>query len=839
MEDLSMNKIRNILIGALALFTAFTSYAENLPVLPAPDQIATLPRPGGFKDSFNQQLDRAAALGRSLQARPVRNRFGDEPLAVVSIDPGLLRAPVSPRVNKQVLALGSRPQPGPLTIQIDNRELRLAWVAEAVDRSGAIRHETMQLLGVPNGYARFSVSGDLIVGTIVTPQAIYRIVPSGEGTQAVFATLATDSAYARSKYALQLPAGLGDSALERRHVQLERLAEIQPEYVDSSEAGRSLVLRGGKLGRITGKADAEQVRAVINSIDKLANAPEGLELRIERISSHGQGNQIEFHQLVKGVPYFALNEMGTDKAGNVVSVRTQFVDPSKAEEASISQSEAQRHAVKAIEDRIKAPLKEFEILKPTELYYYRDASTQRLAPYYTFYLRAQRTDGTWAVHVDATNGSARILENPQEFGWRVCADASSTAHPTSCMDVGADVIWYHTYNHPNGPGIQQCPYRDPGNPLSKCVQTDPAKGANAMNEANWVLHTVQQTNPTVCCDRIGGGDHIVDLIFKTSATTAVAEYNVGSESIQSATNSDYLRNQDVAWHEFGHHVLYKNATSFPFSTTYGTSGEYFTTVFVEAVGDLMTAGITLNARPSTITYGNIGDAWTVGDGGFPPAGMTQRHLDDPNVTSFYHISTASTPHDASRAISKYFYKIYSTSGISAARFLELLIQVTRNISDVDQNHLDLVDLKAALLASVRAGETALSAAITARFDEMYNNIPGVGGPNPPVGVPISTTAPAAPYPLTATFDSCVIVDNLRLTQWRLQWPRPPFATSFTAIVQQINGPLTDTETTTGTLVFVQTNVNASAWVFACSASGSCGGASNIVTVSPRPECSNF
>jgi hypothetical protein len=371
------------------------------------------------------------------------------------------------------------------------------------------------------------------------------------------------------------------------------------------------------------------------------------------------------------------------------------------------------------------------------------------------------------------------------------------------------------------------------------VQTDPAKGANAMNEANWVLHTVQQTNPTVCCDRIGGGDHIVDLIFKTSATTAVAEYNVGSESVQSATNSDYLRNQDVAWHEFGHHVLYKNATSFPFSTTYGTSGEYFTTVLVEAVGDLMTAGITLNARPSTITNGNIGDPWIVGDGGFPPAGMTQRNLADSNVTSFYHISTAATPHDASRAISKYFYRIYTTSGISAARFLELLIQVTRNISDVDQNHLDLVDLKAALLASVRSGETALSAAITARFDEMYNNIPGVSGPNPPVGVPISTTAPAAPYPLTATFDSCVIVDNLRLTQWRLTWPRPPFATSFTAIVQQINGPLTDTETTTGTLVFVQTNVNASAWVFACSASGSCGGASNVVTVSPRPECSNF
>ena len=730
-----MKKIRSILIGALALFIAFTSYAENLPVLPAPDQIARLPRPGGFKNSLHQQLERPAGTTGSLQAQasqPIRNRLGNEPIAVVSIDPDLLRTPISPSANNQVLAVGKRPEAGPLTIQIDNREFRLAWVAETVEGSGAVRHESMQLLDVPNGYARFSVSGDLVVGTIVTPQAIYRIVPSGQGKQAVFATFATESSYANSRYTRQLSASLESSALERRHVRLERLAEIQPEYVDSSEAGRYLGIRGGKLGRITGRADANQVRAVIDSLGDLANAPESLEVRIEGISSHQEGNHIEFRQLVEGTAYFALNEIDTDKAGNVVNLQTQFVDASKAEEVSILQSEAQRRAVKAIEDRIKAPLKEIELLKPTELYYYRDASTQRLAPYYTFYIRAQRTDGTWAVHVDATNGQARILENPQEFGWRVCADASSTAHPTSCTDVGADVIWYHTYNQPAGGGAQ-CPYREPRNPNTKCTTTDPGQGKWAMIEANNTLHTVQQANPGVCCDRIGGADHTVDLVFKTSATTAVAEYDPASESVRSATSSDYLRNMDVAWHEFGHHVLYKNASSFPFSTTYGTSGEYFTTVFVEAFGDLMTAGLTLNVQSTTTAFVNVGTAWKVGDGDFPPSGMMQRQLDDPSVTSFYHISTAATPHDASRAISKYFYRVYTTSGISAARFAEFLLQVSRNIRDVDSNHLDLLDVKAALSASVKSGETALAAAINARFDEMYNNIPGVSGPNPPTG----------------------------------------------------------------------------------------------------------
>lgn len=439
--------------------------------------------------------------------------------------------------------------------------------------------------------------------------------------------------------------------------------------------------------------------------------------------------------------------------------------------------------------------------------------------------------------MNAVNGAARVLERPQEFGWRACV-AEPSASPLTCSDAGSEVIWYHTYNNPNGPQLSQCPHRDPGNPNGKC-RSGPALRANhALNEANVVLHTVQQTDATICCDRLGGSDHILDVVIKTSATTSVAAYEPVSESILSNPTSNYLSNFDVVWHELGHHILYKNATAYGFPTAYGASGEFFTTAFVEAFADLMTAAISMNARDTTKNVLQSGEPWSLADGGAPPPDG-HRNLADQGITSFYHLSSSNDPHEAGRAISKYFYNVFTTSGMTGPRFAELLLQVSRQIRDVDQNRLDLGDVKAALLASARSGETALVNAINARFSEMYNNIPGVNDGHPPIGVPVSSNAPPPPYPVTVLFEgNCPIVNGVRTTEWRVQWSPSPFAVSYRVFGQQVNGPLSDLATTSGTFIFAHTNVTAQISVSACGANGACGGSSARVLVNMRSEC-NF
>jgi hypothetical protein len=829
---------RTIAIGVISWFVASIAYSEELPILPSPQHISQLSRPLEFDHTNQQQVTvpastesqspRAAAPGNATSA-PAAS------MAIITIDVGKLRAPAQASPRKEVLIVGDPPPaPGPLIVQIGDRKFELAWVAETNEATRAIRHESLQVINVPGGYARFSVSGDEVVGTIVTPQETYRIVPHGPGQQAVFRVSSRDSG---SKYERKLMAGSPAAALERRHVQLEKLAEIQPEQVGGSEAGRYLFLRGGRIGKIVGKVDARKTLEAVHSFGDLANAPQDLQVQIASVNAHKLGQQIAFRQLVKGIPYFALNEIDIDKDGNIVGVNTQFVDAGQADDVDLlTAAKAQQQAVKAVESMIKTHLDEYELLKPTELFYYFEPGVQKLIPYYTFYMSAQRADGSWMVRVNAINGDARIMERPQEFGWRACRDNSSSANPKTCSDAGSDVIFYHTYNHAHGPAVVQCPYRQPRT-NTICNDDDPNQAMQAMREANVVLQRVQEANPTVCCDRLGGTDHIVDVVYKTTGTTLGGAYDPNTESIMSDPSSDYLRNLDVLWHEFGHHVLYKNAESFSYESTYGKSGEFFTSAFVEAFADLIAAGITMNATPAMVNYGNPGVPWVLPDGGLLPPSIPQRSLADPNITSFYHLSTSADPHEAGRAITKYFYTIMQSSGISAARFMELLVQVSRQMRDVDHNHLDLSDLKSALLTSARSDETALSSAINARFDEMYNNIPGVGSGNPPIGVPVPPNVPPPPYPVMATFNGgCPIVDGVKTSQWRIEWQPSPFAVSYRVFGQQTNGPLNDIATTTGLLVFANTNVPASVSVSACGSNGACGGSSIRVLVNQRPEC---
>lgn len=473
------------------------------------------------------------------------------------------------------------------------------------------------------------------------------------------------------------------------------------------------------------------------------------------------------------------------------------------------------------------------MFNPTTIFYSIEGTQRRLVPKYQFDVRIQNKD-IFRVWVNAQTGEAVIIKSPNEFGYRICRDVSPTLGPMTCSDAGSDIIWYHNY----GAVASRCAHRDPGNPDGVCKNADaqgPLHGTSAANDA---LDAIEQVNPVVCCSQIGGADRNVDIVYRTSGTSEpVAQYEPVSESIVSGVNSTALRSIEVVWHELGHHILYK--TNPGIAALYDQPGQFFASAFIEAFGDLTDTGIAQMTTPTVALIDSYGDPWVHNDGHFAPAG-TMRSLKDPTITSFYHMSNAYTYHDAGRAIGKYFFLIRENSGIAAPRFLELLLQVARNIADVDGNGLDLVDLKNSLLASVRPGETALLNAINSQFDAMYNNIPGVGGSSPPIGVPVQPGVPAPPFPVTVVFTGgCPILDGARVSEYRIDYPPVLGATTYRGFVQQINGPLTDSITTSSTYFFVQTNVPAQASVASCNSNNICGNSSVRVQVQMHPSCVNF
>lgn len=403
-----------IVIGAWVALVTPAVQAEELPVLPSAEEISKLSAPAYFKDSNRQQLTKpvgTAAQGKSTgDSVPVAV---EAPIDVISIDLTKLRAPAAIASQGKTLIVGERgPAAGPMTLQLAGETFELAWIAETTEPSSTVRHESMQIRNVPGGYARFTVNGDNVVGTIVTPQTIYRITPYGAGRQAVFRT----SDGAAAKYQRKLRDDSSAAHLERRHVQIERIAQIQPHYIDLNDAGRFLRVRGGQLGRLKDKIDEAAVLAYLQSLDALVNLPDNAQIRLEEVKTFKGRKLIVFHQMISGVPLRAGSELETDGQGTVTGITTDFTDPQSVTAVTISQAEAQQLAVKAIENKLRIALREVELIRPTELYYDVVAAAQKTMPIYFFYMESKQANGSWLVFVNATTGKAWLAENPQMLG---------------------------------------------------------------------------------------------------------------------------------------------------------------------------------------------------------------------------------------------------------------------------------------------------------------------------------------------------------------------------------------------------------------------------------------
>jgi hypothetical protein len=297
----------------------------------------------------------------------------------------------------------------PSTIDADGRTLLLRVVEETDDPERPYHYVSAQIRNVPDGYARFAITGDFIVGTIVTPAATYRVLPATDGRPFALHLLARSNDPAARFRLISEPWARGQ---ELRHVQMERLAYIRPQQVWLNDAGQYFSAKGGNFGKLTG-FDAASVAAALRNIAELTWAPDPLDLKIVRVAPVlPAGTLVEFSQKIRGIPLSRTDRLTTDARGTIVELTTQFVDPAWASKRRlIAAQEGLDAALAQIAIETGSPVTRYELINPTTLFYSVEGRT--LVPYYTFNIAPQPSGRPAAVRVNAHSKEARLLVDPQ------------------------------------------------------------------------------------------------------------------------------------------------------------------------------------------------------------------------------------------------------------------------------------------------------------------------------------------------------------------------------------------------------------------------------------------
>ena len=254
-----------------------------------------------------------------------------------------LRARAGDPVARRVLRLGG---------EGDARDLVI--VDEVFDPSFEAYHIAAIELGSSDGYARFTVSpGDgVVVGTLYRNGSISRIVPTEDGVGQLMYPIsrATVRAERNDLKVVKRPGRAGK--LEARHVQMARIAEIQPRRFHGLDSGPLSAISDGDIERL----DLEKVLIAPSSPDErfgidLAKLHEELSAALDRMrpltmldehvslqieyATVGTMNEpgkllVRFNQLIDGVPVEPGGNVSIDPSTGVLRSYTGLLMPLSA-----------------------------------------------------------------------------------------------------------------------------------------------------------------------------------------------------------------------------------------------------------------------------------------------------------------------------------------------------------------------------------------------------------------------------------------------------------------------------------------------------------------------------
>ena len=385
---------------SVALFTA-TACAQGSRALELID-LNALDR-AQFDFSYNPstaQMLSSAGRKRQLSELSSDDRIAGphgSPVDTVSIERSLLyRAAPVPEIPVNTLdqltrslgepgtALG--PVDGPrishLTLEIANRLFVLRVLEIVDDYDHPARHVTAAVINYPPeiGIARFSVGFESqdIVGTIRANSKVYRVVPSGElGTQLVYELSLDDSEISGGigsidRYTFARGPAAGTSIaqrLEKRHIQAEVLADLQPSvYKQVGLLAPNVVLTGEDLGKFSPLrrrldlqrlGDASQIMQMLASLKPLTGVSGDEELSLAKTATPLETGTDEYRvyysQLFQGIRLMGVL-IGVTENGVLKHLDSTLVPPDSLPDTSarISNAEAAEIAARTLEERFGA-----------------------------------------------------------------------------------------------------------------------------------------------------------------------------------------------------------------------------------------------------------------------------------------------------------------------------------------------------------------------------------------------------------------------------------------------------------------------------------------------------
>ena len=379
-----------------------------------------------------QELRSVVALSQAARLKPVvlgkqlpgAQRAGasstcntGKPIQDILLDVELLltRAQsIGPNSSKAVFGDAALQDQAPtlVTVPIEGQVWKLFLAGRTMDSSRDLAHVTALSPDADSDFARFTidVARKMAVGTLVLRGNVYRIVP-GSGAYSVY-KLGAQEPRGPGRYR-RVTQGCGHSVvseLELRHVQMEVLADVQPERIRVEDDAHSVLLQGGSLGSMQANDEAASILEALRKLEPLMPTTKDTALRVTEIfRSEPTGDQarvIRFEQVIGGIAVERRNEIRVAADGRIEEIQSSIVDRTvSALKPLITEDVAVARAREALASRLSNAGRIESALPPELRYRFVNAT---LVP--TFLLEFSIDSGEhYSVYLDANSGATQIL----------------------------------------------------------------------------------------------------------------------------------------------------------------------------------------------------------------------------------------------------------------------------------------------------------------------------------------------------------------------------------------------------------------------------------------------
>jgi hypothetical protein len=680
------------------LTLAVTSLAFADPILPAPETIPSL-----IRNPPKLTSTPLASLGIAPSNRgAVATQTGFSYVGSVAIHPLLFTEPTAVPLDPQQpqVGFGIPRQVATLVLEIEGTKYQLFHVNEVRDGemgpndpNRGLKHVTMAVLNQSGSYFRATIdeTRGLVFGTLHAKGRTYRVIPrANEPVQDVF-RIASPTARARSALDTAV------ERLERRQLQLEAIARLQPSFARAFPRSKALVLQGGKLGSMANGDVASFKRLLI----QLAPMVEADGNEVFELSASDESNgfrEYRYQQLLDGIPYRTINDVSVDASGKIVAVTLALAPSDVPREKPRLTAEAVRARVTEALTK-DAPSASVEIEGPT-LWYEPGAGSGPLIPIYDMRARVSGQHGERYIRVNAVTGEIQVRDAVAR-SFTTCTRQSGS--PQTCGDPGVST-----------PGPAQ---------TSTILTTVEGKVAGAIG-----------TNQGACCTGLPTMSVIHNYVWSGKPS-----YNAEAINHTIWLGTGVSGSAEVLSHEWAHTYMREHNPSLTIAID---SQNYFATAISEGVADAVSA--MMGANDST----NYGTKWQYGDGpGF--SGPPRAAVIDKMWTNVSP-STYLNAHDAGQVFYGYFRRLQDASSISDERVLGIALRVLAVVHDYGCDFQvcdgwDAGDFITAVYSAIKPSETSLRTAAQQVFEAMWPGAVAGGYPPPsPPGIPGPPGAPSAP-----------------------------------------------------------------------------------------------